>query len=101
MSSILTIERASNFWLVYDTHGIIWRLSLPDFEQRIVMETNAGKMMDLCLSNHVNAAVSVGEDGAVRLWVYVNKKETYGRAFRGKGTCLEWAPKNNSNKGRV
>jgi len=68
----LTIERSNNFWLVYDTHGVVWRLTLPTFEQQAVMETNAGKMMDLCLSNHVNAAVSVGEDGAVRLWDYAN-----------------------------
>lgn len=34
------------------------------------METNSGKMMDLVVSSRVNAAVSIGEDGALRLWDY-------------------------------
>lgn len=95
----MTIERSNDFWLIYDANGKIWKLKLPSFEQELVLDTNAGKMMDLCLSNQVNAAVTIGEDGAVRLWDYVNKKETYFREFRGKGTCLEWAPRNESNKG--
>mmetsp|Transcript_16248 Transcript_16248/g.13872 ORF Transcript_16248/g.13872 Transcript_16248/m.13872 type:complete len:351 (-) Transcript_16248:313-1365(-) len=65
------------------------------------METNSGKLMDLAVSNRVNAAVTIGEDGAVRLWDYVKQREMYNRIFKGSGTCLEWVPQNDSNKGRV
>lgn len=75
----MTIERGEKFWLVFDKTGFIWKLSLPDFDQEVIMETNAGKMMDLAVSNRVNAAVTIGEDGCVRLWDYVKRSEMYNR----------------------
>ena len=105
-SKILTIERGEKFWLVFDKTGFIWKINIPDLEtqeieKEVVMETNSGKLMDLAVSNRVNAAVTIGEDGAVRLWDYVKQREMYNRIFKGSGTCLEWVPQNDSNKGRV
>jgi len=36
------------------------------------MTTNSGKFMDLALSPINNSAISIGEDGAVRMWDYAN-----------------------------
>ncbi len=58
--------------MVFDQNGFIWKLKLPNLEQELVMEVNAGKLMDLATSTKVNAAVTIGEDGALRLWDYVN-----------------------------
>jgi len=44
--------------------------------------------------------VTVGDDGYVRLWDYINMEEFYSRNFTGKATCVEWVPFNRKNNGR-
>lgn len=65
------------------------------------MISNSGSLNDLVVSDTMNCAVTIGEDGAVRLWDYVNRREFYQRRFNGEGTCLEWLPYSMKNKGRV
>lgn len=42
----------------------------------------------MALSSQMNAAITVGEDGGVRLWDYVNNNLFYERKFTGKATCI-------------
>jgi hypothetical protein len=57
--------------------------------------------MDMCHSRVYNAAVTIGEDGYVRLWNYAENEELCSRWFPGKGASIEWVPENSVNKGRV
>ena len=100
-ANILTIERGTDKWLLFDTNGYIWKLTLPNLDQELVMETNSGKLMDLAVSNRINAAVTIGEDGAVRLWDFVAKRELYHQTFNGKGTCVDWVTQNQAYRGRI
>ena len=79
----------------------MWKLQLPNFKQELIFKTNSGKIMDLAVSGTDYASVSIGEDGALRVWDYIAKKEIINRSFKGKGTCLEWLPQNNTNRGRI
>ena len=65
------------------------------------MITNSGSLNDVSVSDTLNCAVTIGEDGAVRLWDYINRREYYSRKFISEGTCLEWLPYSMKNKGRV
>ena len=57
----MTIQRAEIFWIVGDAHGRIWKIELPDFENReIIFNTNSGKIHDLALSPVMNSALTVG-----------------------------------------
>ena len=58
-------------------------------------------MRDIAVPDQLNCAVTVGEDGAVRSWDYVNAREYYKRSFKGQGTCLEWLSYSKKNQGRV
>ena len=98
----MTIQRAEIFWIVGDAHGRIWKIELPDFENReIIFNTNSGKIHDLALSPVMNSALTVGQDGSVRLWNYVNNKLFYFRKFPCEATCCEWIPFNKKNQGRL
>lgn len=44
-----------------------------DYEMETIMEMNSGRLNDLILSPVNNGAITVGDDGAVRLWDYVGK----------------------------
>jgi len=49
----------------------------------------------------MNAAITVGDDGGVRLWNYVNNEMFYERKFTGKATCIQWMPFTMRNQGRI
>jgi hypothetical protein len=75
---------------------------LPDFERKeVVYRTNSGKLYDLVAAPTFNAAITVGQDGAVRLWDYVAKRQYYERRFPASATCCEWLPFTRKNCGRV
>ena len=57
--------------------------------------------MDLALSPINNSALTIGEDGAVRLWDYINDGEMYSRNFSSKGTCISWVPYTLKNLARM
>lgn len=65
------------------------------------MNTNAGKILDMALSPLNNSAVTIGEDGAVRLWDYVNNEEFYSKTFDKAGTSICWLPYTKKNLARV
>lgn len=66
-------------------------------ECTLILATNAGKVRDLIISPNTNAAITVGDDGAVRVWDYANKQEFASRTFPGRATCAAWIPFNRRN----
>ena len=67
----------------------------------MIYQTNSGKFNGIVTSETMNAAISIGDDSAVRLWDFVNKKEFYSRSFYSKATCIDWLAYSNKNKGRI
>lgn len=65
-------------WIVIDGNGRVSKLIISenkqDFEIETLMETNSGKLNDLAVSPISNSAITIGDDGVVRLWDYVYKK---------------------------
>jgi len=47
--------------------------------------------------------VSTGQDGALRLWDYGNRKQFYYRTFAtdSAATCIDWLPFSKKNSGRM
>ncbi len=50
-----------------------------------------------------NCLVTAGNDGAIRLWDYGNRKEFYSRKFvtKSQATCIDWLPFSKRNSGRM
>ena len=84
--------KGSDFWIIVDLKGKIWKISDDFVEQEVVFDFHAGKIMDLALSYDGNAGVTLGEDGSTRLWDYTDKSEVYTKKWLGKGTALSWSP---------
>jgi len=80
---IINIARFDNFWLICDANGKIIRFELSenkkDYDTKTIKVTNSGKFLDVAVSPVSNCSITIGEDGAVRLWDYVNSREFYNR----------------------
>ena len=70
-------------------------------ECSLILSTNSGKVRDLIISPNTNSAVTVGDDGVVRVWDYANKTEFANRTFLGRATAAAWIPFNRRNQSRV
>lgn len=70
-----------NFWIVIDSNGKLQKLKIADnktdFEVETLLEVNSGKLNDIIVSPISNSAITVGDDGAVRLWDFSYKKQYY------------------------
>jgi WD40 repeat protein len=99
----MCISEHTNFWVVQDAKGKIWKLNPEDNVQDLILETNAGKFNDIASSPINNCVVSAGADGFVRLWDYGNKRQFCARNFKtqSEATCIEWIPYNKRNSGRL
>jgi hypothetical protein len=48
-----------------------------------------------------NYALTVAENGMIKVWDYVRKAVTYQQMYSGAGTCIEHMAHSDGNKGRV
>jgi hypothetical protein len=48
-----------------------------------------------------NYALTVAENGMIKVWDYVRKAVTYQQMYSGAGTCIEHLGHSDGNKGRV
>lgn len=55
--------RATNFWLLSDGRGYMWRLACEDFSVTQIMEFHSGKITDMAVSDAYNLALTCAEDG--------------------------------------
>lgn len=100
-ANILDIKFDPNFWLIHDANGKVFKYEPATAEKTIILKTNSGKLVDMAMSKSDDAAVTIGQDGAVRLWDFVNKTEYYSRQYKGEGTCLDWLNINFNSKDRI
>lgn len=89
---ILEIVVYPKYWLIHDALGKVFKVIFTesDIKQQEILRFNSGKITGISTSKEGNAVATVGQDGAIRLLDFVNRKEYYSRAFKGKGTCIDW-----------
>jgi cilia- and flagella-associated protein 44 len=68
---IMNMVKGTDFWLVQDARGHLWSVNCGDFEAKILMDFHSGAINDLAISDSINMAVSVSQDGNIKLWDYV------------------------------
>lgn len=98
---IMNMKRGSNFWLIQDARGHLWRVGCADFEAKILMNFHSGAITDMAISDSINIAITVAQDGCIKLWDYVRMKPLYERKFNGKAQCIDLLRRSDVNKGRV
>jgi WD40 repeat protein len=98
---LVSMVRGKEFWLLNDAKGCLWRLSCNDFTATKVLEYHSGKITDMALSDAYNLAVTVAEDGHVKIWDYCRKKPIYSKQFAGSALSVDILRRSELNKGRV
>jgi WD40 repeat protein len=98
---IVSILQGADHWLIGDGRGKIWMLNNETKDYKPILRFHSGKVMDLALSQDTNSAVSIGNDGCLKLWDYTKSMEVYTRQFNGEGRCVDWMARNAKNKGRI
>ena len=97
------IDIDTEYWLVQDALGALWKYN-PETDQRDQLLTfNSGRINDFATSPLNNCLVTSGQDGALRLWDYGNRKEFYHRRFANHASAnsIDWVPFSKKNNGRV
>lgn len=83
-------------WVVQDLSGTLWRIgsdfsSGPPTPEKLATG-HSGAINGLAVSPKHHFAVTAGEDGSVRCWDYVDKKELYHTAYGFAATSVTFAP---------
>jgi len=92
---------ANNKWYIQDRKGKIYVMEKDQEEYKCITEFHEGSVNGLVCSPSHNYAVSIGENGMIKVWDYVKAVVAYQKIFSGKGTCLEHMPFTEGNKGRI
>jgi len=98
---VVNILQGPDHWIIADGRGKMWRLNTESKEYKEILHFHAGRINDLVLAKNINAAISLGSDGIIKLWDYVKNVEVYTRRFEEEGLCIDWMPKDGKNQGRV
>ena len=98
---IINMVRGSNFWLVQDFNGHLWKMDVSSFHTTSVFEFHCGRINDMAISDSANMAVSVSQDGNVKFWDYVRQVSLGHKLFDGEALCVDLMRKSDLNKGRA
>ena len=88
-------------WILGDARGKIWEIDLKTEEKIELLNFHSGAIADLGVCERKNVAVTLGSEGILKCWDFINEKEIFLRKFLGNGTSLDWLPYNETNKGRI
>lgn len=88
-------------WILGDARGKTWEINLDTEEKEEIMNYHSGPIADLGISERKNVAVTLGSDGVIKCWDFINERELFSGRYAGKGTCLDMLPYTDSNKGRI
>ena len=97
---IVNMIKGHDHWLIADGKGKIWKMNIDNMHVTEITHFHSKRVQDLCLPP-INAALTVGEDGQVKLWDYVRDREFYSHRFVGRGTCADMVPYAEANQGRA
>lgn len=92
---------ADNKWYIQDRKGKLYVMEKEESTYKVITEFHEGSVNGLVCSPVHSYAVSLGENGMLKVWDYVKQNVAYQRQFVGQGTCLEHMPATDGNKGRI
>mmetsp|Transcript_35625 Transcript_35625/g.54476 ORF Transcript_35625/g.54476 Transcript_35625/m.54476 type:complete len:238 (+) Transcript_35625:896-1609(+) len=98
---IVNMIKADTKWYIQDANGRMYSMNHDSEIYTEVYSFHMGAINDLIMSPSHNYAVTIGENGNVKVWDYARKKVGYQEFYSGKGTCLEHMSHTEGNKGRV
>ena len=75
--------KGDGHWLIADGKGKIWKMELDTMEVKLINNFHSKKIEDLAITHSINATVTLGEDGLVKLWDFVKDRQFYSRKFIG------------------
>jgi cilia- and flagella-associated protein 44 len=88
-------------WILGDARGKIWEINLETEDKIEIMNFHSGPIADLGVCERKNVAVTIGSDGVIKCWDFINEKEIFSKKCAGSGTCMDWLPYTENNKGRI
>ena len=98
---IVNMIKGHDHWLILDGKGKLWKMMMDTMDVVELMHFHSGMVQDLVVSHVQNSAVSIGQDGQVKLWDFIKDKEFYSKRFLGHGTCMDLSPFSEANQGKV
>lgn len=98
---IVNMVRGSDFWLLSDARGSLWKLMCADSTSTQVLQYHSGQINDLAISDSYNMAVTCASDGEVKVWDYCRRKDIFSKRFDGEALCVDLLRRSELNKGRV
>ena len=98
---IINMVKGNGIWLVQDAKGRLWQLNCDDLTSKVLLNYHSGQIKDFALSDAYNMAVTVGEDGMIKVWDYSRKQEYYSKKFLGQANCVDIIRRSELNKGRL
>lgn len=78
-ANIISMIKGTDHWLIADGKGKIWRLPFSTMEPQLITTFHSKGVTDLAIPHSINSSITVGEDGAVKLWDFVKDKQFYSR----------------------
>mmetsp|Transcript_34591 Transcript_34591/g.25742 ORF Transcript_34591/g.25742 Transcript_34591/m.25742 type:complete len:92 (+) Transcript_34591:1155-1430(+) len=89
--------KGNGMWLLGDANGKIWKMATDTLEYSEVTHFHSGSVNDLVVNSFNKSAITIGEDGEVKLWDFIKDREMYSRRFLGSGLCADQAPFSDAN----
>jgi len=84
-SHINQMIREGDRWILGDAKGKIWEINLETEEKIEIMNFHSGPIVDLGVCERKNVAVTIGYEGTVKCWDFINERETFSKKYSGKG----------------
>ena len=76
---IVSMIKGKDNWLIADGNGKIWKLPFDTMEAKEITSYHSKKVTDLAIPQSLNSAITLGEDGQVKLWDFVMDRKFYTR----------------------
>ncbi|XP_069678702.1 cilia- and flagella-associated protein 44 [Periplaneta americana] len=106
MCAVRIYDKFSPFWYVQDGNGGIWRIDLTykkeDRQPPVqLFVCHAGPVMDMAASPFDEHIATLGKDGRIFFYNYLEKKLLFTKKFSAEGSRLIWLPLHVDKTGTV
>lgn len=98
---IVDLVKGNDHWLVQDGKGRLFKMQMSSGEVKELTHFHSGPLRGVAVPRSADVSVTLGNDGRVKLWDFITRKEVSVRDFEGEGRCLDYMPFKMSNKDRV
>jgi len=100
-ANLVNMVKGKDIWLLGDANGKIWKMNIETLEYEEVTHFHSGAINDLVVNSFNKSAITIGQDGEVKLWDFIKDKEMYSRKFMGAALCADHLPYSDANQGKI